>query len=39
MKHPLATIDLFGNLVIPHKPCPLVNPLLSFVPKPTIDQR
>jgi len=30
-----ATIERMLNLGIPHKPCPLVHPLPSFVPKPT----
>ncbi len=31
----VAMIDLKENLLIPLIPCPLVQPLLSLVPKPT----
>lgn len=34
-KTPTATTDRILNLEIPQRPCPLVHPLLSFVPNPT----
>ena len=35
MKVIVAIIDLKENRLIPLIPCPLVQPLLNFVPKPT----